>query len=168
MGRAWAGSSFCRSGTERWAPDRLLLVDYKVHSPRVCLLRLNLFAQSTHPSHTSTLDEVSSIESDLLQHWSMRITLNALQASPAALFRRHHRVRALTRVTRSHATMTTGVFRVCTSTNTVKQIPLCSAPSCQPLLDTSRPRHAGRSHTLRHCRWQLCRPIPRYLAGQKV
>lgn len=71
-----------------------------------------------------------------LRHWSMRIALNALQASPAAFLRRRRtRVHALTRITRSHATMTTGVFRVRMSFSAIKDN--CCA---QPFLTSqSRP-----------------------------
>lgn len=74
------------------------------------------------PLHTSSRDEKSSTWSHFfLRHWSMRIALNALQASPAAFLRRRRtRVHAFTRITRSHATMTTGVFRVRMSFSAIK------------------------------------------------
>lgn len=102
------------------------------------LLSSNCLPKS--PPHTSSRDEESSTWSHFVRHWSMRIALNALQASPAAFLRRRrrNRVHAFTRIPRSHAAMTTGVFRVRMSFSAIKDN--CCA---QPFLTSqSRPPHA--------------------------
>lgn len=121
----------------------------------------------------------------------MRIALNASQASPAAFLYRRPRVHAFTRIIRSHATMTTGVFRVrmSISAQSINE-PYCVWPlvlldnfahpcgivSCSPRgltrqrhahsISTLPPSHTPRNHSSSH--GPKSTPTPRLSSAQSA